>query len=67
MNIYSLLQKLPTNGYMTAIGGIGGILYGIGGIITGQMDQQLAFAAILAGWTALGIGNKFDKFLKASK
>ncbi len=61
MFIYSLLQKLPTNGYTTAIGGIGLLMWGIGGIITGKVDQEVAIPAILAGIAALGLGNKADK------
>ena len=62
--IYKFLQSLPTNGWTTAIGGVGGILYGIGGIITGQLDLELAIPIILAGWTALGLGSKIDKSQK---
>lgn len=61
MNIYKLLQALPTNGFTTAIGALGLILFGIGGLVTGKLDSETAIAAILAGWTALGLGNKLDK------
>ena len=62
--IYTLLQSLPTNGWTTAIGGIGSLLFGIGGLLTGKLDAEIAIGFIIAGWTTLGIGSKLDKASK---
>jgi hypothetical protein len=61
MSVYALLQALPTNGYTTAIGAIGLVLYAIGGLVTGHVDQASAVQDILLGLAALGIGNKLEK------
>lgn len=62
--IYKFLSSLPTNGYVTAIGAIGLIIYGIGGLLTNNLDWQAGSTAILGGISALGLGNKLEK-LKA--
>ena len=59
--VYKFLQSLPTNGYTTAIGGIASLGYGIFGLISGQLDLEVALGFIIGGWTALGVGSKFDK------
>lgn len=59
--IYKILQVLPTNGWTTAIGAIGLLAYGIGGLITNNLEPEIAYAAILTGWTALGLGSKLEK------
>tara|TARA_R110000868_G_scaffold13556_1_gene63065 strand:+ start:1172 stop:1369 length:198 start_codon:yes stop_codon:yes gene_type:complete len=59
--IYTFIQSLPTNGYTTAIGGIASLLYGISGLVTGNMDVQTSFGFIIGGWTALGLGSKIAK------
>jgi len=59
--IYKLLQSLPTNGWVTAIGAIGLIMYGVGGIITGNLDVDTATPFILGGLATLGLGNKLEK------
>lgn len=61
--VYKLLQSLPTNGYTTAIGAIGLIMFGIGGLITGKVPPEEATGYVLAGVTALGLGNKFEKMM----
>ena len=59
--IFKLLQSLPTNGWTTAIAGIGAILYGVGGLIIGQIEVEMATGFILGGLATLGIGNKLEK------
>lgn len=59
--IYKLLQALPTNGWTTVIGAVGAIMYGVGGLITGNLDVQIAVPLILGGLTALGLGSKIEK------
>ena len=65
MSVYALLQALPTNGYTTAIGALGLILYAIGGLVTGHVDQASAVQDILLGLTGLGLGNKLEKQIAA--
>lgn len=72
--IYKLLQSLPTNGWTTAIGGIGLVLFGGGGFIaslfqpeatasacTGGFNPEMSLSLIAAGVAALGIGSKMEK------
>lgn len=61
--VYKLLQSMPTNGYTTAIGAAGLILFGIGGLITGKLGPEEGMGYILAGFTALGLGNKLEKMM----
>ena len=62
--IYKFLQSLPTNGWTTAIGGICAILYGLGGIGSGQLELEVGIGFIIGGWTALGLGSKLEKMKK---
>ncbi len=58
MTIKQLLDMLPFDGAKGVIGAVALILYGIGGLITGKVDQQTSVQCILAGWTALGVLHK---------
>lgn len=59
--IYKLLQSLPSNGWTTAIGAVGLLAFGVGGLITGKIDAQTGVACITGGLTALGLGSKLEK------
>ena len=59
--IFQLLQSLPTNGWTTAIGGLGLLFFGIGGLLTGKIEADIAFTNIMLGLSALGLGSKIDK------
>lgn len=73
--IFKLLQSLPTNGWTTAIGGVGLVLLGGGSLATavfspegaaevcanGTIDPTLALGLITGGLATLGLGNKLEK------
>jgi len=59
--IYKILQSMPTNGWTTVIAGVGSIMYGIGGLITGNLQVDIALPLILGGLGALGLGSKLEK------
>lgn len=62
--VYKIISSLPTNGWTTAIGAVGLIAFGVGGLVTNKIDSQTSIEAILAGLTALGLGNKLEKMKK---
>ncbi len=58
MNIRQILDMIPGDGYKSIIGSVALMLFGIGGLISGKVEQGTAIEAILAGFTALGISHK---------
>lgn len=63
--IFRLLQSSIFNGWVTVIGAIAMITFGVSGLIIGQLDVDAAIALITGGITALGLGSKGDKMIKA--
>lgn len=59
--VYSLLQKLPTNGWTTVFGAILAIVYGISGMATNHLDTATGMSAVALGLTGLGLGSKVEQ------
>ena len=57
MDIKKLLDLLPFDGAKSLIGAVALMLFGIGGLITGKVEQGTAIECILAGFTALGLSH----------
>lgn len=58
--IFALMRKLPTNGWVTAFGGLLSVMFGVSGLLTQKLDPQTAFGFMIGGLTALGLGNKLE-------
>ncbi len=59
--LYILIQKLPTNGWTTALGALLAISYGISGMAIGHLDTSTGITSIAIGIIALGLGSKLEK------
>lgn len=63
--IFKLLQALPTNGWTTAISGIASVLFGVSGLVLGQLEMEQGVTFIVGGLGILGIGSKIEKMKSA--
>lgn len=62
-----LVKAALTGGWKTYSAAIGGILVGLGSLLTGAMGFDQATAMILAGLAVFGLGHKLAKLLAVAK
>lgn len=63
--IRNLLVKmaLSGNGYKTYVAGVASVVFGVSGLLSGQLDMTAAWGFIIAGLTTLGVGHKVQKLI----